>query len=110
MYDIRLMKLVTGEIVIGKYEAEKDCLNDVGSLQMVPTQQGIQMLLVPYGHPFESKFQGTIEGKNFLYRYSSTPQELQDKYLEAVTNLTVHGGLGDLKFGSTNIPASKLQI
>ena len=30
-YDIRLMKLVTGEMVIGKYDAEKDCLNEVAS-------------------------------------------------------------------------------
>ena len=38
-YDIRLMKLVTGEMVIGKYDAEKDCLNEVASLQSTPTQQ-----------------------------------------------------------------------
>ena len=44
-YDIRLMKLVTGEMVIGKYDAEKDCLNEVASLQSIPTQQGMQMML-----------------------------------------------------------------
>ena len=43
-YDIRLMKLVTGEMVIGKYDAEKDCLNEVASLQSIPTQQGMQMM------------------------------------------------------------------
>ena len=52
-YDIRLMKLVTGEMVIGKYDAEKDCLNEVASLQSIPTQQGMQMMLLPYGYPFE---------------------------------------------------------
>ena len=41
-YDIRLMKLVTGELVIGKYDAEKDCLNDVAAIQSIPTQQGVQ--------------------------------------------------------------------
>ncbi len=110
MYDIRLVKLVSGELVIGKYDAEKNTLSDVGALQVIPTQQGAQMLLLPYGHPFENNFTAVIEGKHFLYCYSSTPKELQDKYIEAVTNLTVAGGLGSLKFDSKTIPASKLQI
>ena len=98
-YDIRLMKLVTGEMVIGKYDAEKDCLNEVASLQSIPTQQGMQMMLLPYGYPFEPNFTGTLEGRHFLYRYADPPKELQDKYIEACTNLTVAGGLGKLNFG-----------
>lgn len=73
-YDIRLMKLVTGELIIGKYDADKDCLNEVATLQTVPTQQGVQMMLLPYGYPFEPDFTGSIEGKNFLYRYANTPR------------------------------------
>ena len=99
-YDIRLMKLVTGELAMGKYDAEKDCLNDVAAIQSIPTQQGVQMMMLPYGYPFESEFNGSIEGKNFLYRYTSTPKELQDKYIEACTNLTVAGGLGRMQFSS----------
>ncbi|MFT4302404.1 MAG: hypothetical protein QM579_11695 [Desulfovibrio sp.] len=99
-YDIRLMKLVTGELAIGKYDAEKDCLNDVAAIQSIPTQQGVQMMMLPYGYPFEPEFNGSIEGKNFLYRYTSTPKELQDKYIEASTNLTVAGGLGRMQFSS----------
>lgn len=99
-YDIRLMKLVTGELVIGKYDQEKDCLNNAAAIQSIPTQQGVQMMMLPYGYPFEPEFSGTIEGKHFLYRYSETPKEIQDKYIEASTNLTVAGGLGKLQFGS----------
>lgn len=99
-YDIRLMKLVTGELVIGKYDAEKDCLNDVAAIQSIPTQQGVQMMMMPYGYPFEPEFDGSLEGKNFLYRYANTPKELQDKYIEACTNLTVAGGLGRMQFSS----------
>ncbi len=102
-YDIRLMKLVTGELVIGKYDQEKDCLNDVAAIQSIPTQQGVQMML-PYGYPFEPNFSGTLEGKTFLYRYADTPKELQDKYIEASTNLTVAGGLGKMQFGSGPVP------
>ncbi len=99
-YDIRLMKLVTGELTIGKYDAEKDCLNEVAAIQSIPTQQGVQMVMLPYGYPFEPEFSGSIEGKNFLYRYANTPKELQDKYIEASSNLTVAGGLGKLQFSS----------
>ncbi|MDR2744680.1 MAG: hypothetical protein LBB66_05750 [Desulfovibrio sp.] len=99
-YDIRLMKLVTGELVIGKYDEAKDCLNDAAALQTVPTQQGVQMMLLPYGYPFEQNFSATLESPAFLYRYRDTPRELQDKYIEAVTNLTVAGGLGKLQFGA----------
>jgi len=99
-YDIRLMKLVTGELVIGKYNAEKDCLDDVAAIQSIPTQQGVQMVMLPYGYPFEPDIKGSLEGKHFLYRYGATPKELQDKYIEACTNLTVAGGLGRLQFSA----------
>lgn len=105
-YDIRLMKLVTGELVIGKYDADKDCLNETAIIQSIPTQQGMQMMILPYGYPFEPNFEGTIEGKHFLYRYADTPKEMQDKYIEASTNLTVAGGLGKLKFGGGPAPTS----
>lgn len=98
-YDIRLVKLVTGELAMGKYDEEKDTLNDVAILQTVPQQQGVQMMLLPYGYPFEAEFGGSISGTFFLYRYASAPEELQNKYIEASTNLTMSGGLGKLQFG-----------
>ena len=109
-YDIRLVKLVTGEIVIGKYDAEKKCLTETGALQILPTQQGVQMILLPYGHPFENNFVATIEEKHFLYSFTSTPKEFVDEYIKAVSNLTIAGGLGNLQFGTSTIPASKLQF
>ncbi|MDD2966911.1 MAG: hypothetical protein PHN64_05415 [Desulfovibrionaceae bacterium] len=98
-YDIRIMKLVSGDIVIGKYDTEKDSLNDVAVIQTMPTQQGVQMLILPYGYPFEPQFCGSIEGKHFMYRYAEIPDDLEKKYLEAVTQLTVSGGMGKLQFG-----------
>ena len=99
-YDIRMMKLVSGEIVLGKYDAEKDQLTDVAQLQNVPTQQGMQMLITPYGFPFENKFHAVMEGRFILYRFSDTPKELQDKYIEVTTNLTVANGRGKIHFGA----------
>ena len=40
-YDIRLMKLVTGELVIGKYDKDNDSLKDVAAIQTIPSQQGV---------------------------------------------------------------------
>ncbi len=106
--DIRLFKLVTGEIVIGKYDAEKDVLHEVATLQSVPAQQGgVQMMLLPYGIPFENTLCGTLEGKHFLYRYTETPQEIKDKYLEVSINISTNGGLGKLQFGQ---PAAKSNL
>ena len=107
-YDIRLMKLVTGELVIGKYIEESDTLKDVAAIQTIPAQQGVQMMMLPYGYPFEQDFTGVLDGKFFLYRYASTPKELQDKYVEACTNLTVAGGLGKLQFGGKEVSSSGL--
>lgn len=103
-YDIRLMKLVSGELIIGKYDEATDQMKDVAAIQTIPSQQGVQMMMLPYGYPFESDFTSTIEGKFILYRYANTPKELQDKYIEACTNLTVAGGLGKLQFGSGPAP------
>ncbi len=101
--DIRLFKLVTGEIIIGKYDAEKDVVNEVATLQSMPVQQGgVQMMLLPYGIPFENTLCGSIEGKHFLYRYENTPQEIKDKYLEVSINISTNGGMGKLQFGKPN--------
>ena len=92
-YDIRMFKLVTGELVIGKFDEENDRVADAAVLQTLPTQQGgVQMLLMPYGYPFENEFCGAVSGAFFLYRYKKTPDDLRNKYLEAVTNLTLSGG------------------
>ena len=36
---IRLFKLVTGELVLGKFDEEANMLEDVAIIQVVPTQQ-----------------------------------------------------------------------
>ncbi len=91
-YDIRLVKIVTGELIIGKFDTEANALTDVAIMQTVPTQQGVQLMMLPYGYPFDQEFNGRIEAKHFLFEYSHTPQEVQDKYLEACSNLSLSSG------------------
>ena len=84
---IRLFKLVTGELVLGKFDEEANMLEDVAIIQVVPTQQGVQMMMLPYGYPFEQEFKGSISGEHFMYEYKKLPDDLETKYLEACTNL-----------------------
>ena len=91
-YDVRMVKLVTGEMVLGKHNAETDSLDDPAVLQTVPTQQGVQMMLMPYGYPFENGFDGSIAYKHVLFAYKSCPEELKTKYMEACSNLTLSSG------------------
>jgi hypothetical protein len=99
MYDIRLVKLVNGDMVLGKWEQDKGVLKDPAILQTIPTQQGgMQMLLLPFGYPFDQQMEGEIELRHVIYQYKTVPEELKTKYLEATTNLTLSapGGLRNL--------------
>ena len=103
-YTVRLVKLVTGELVLGKYDADAKTLSEVALMQMVPSQQGMQILMLPYGYPFEQGFSGSIRAEHFMYEYTRLPDDLETKYLEAISNLTLStGGLGNLKGGSPNL-------
>ena len=96
-YEIKLVKLVSGDMLIGKADVEEGMLTDVAVLQTVPTQQGVQMMLLPFGYPFEQDFDAKISMTHVIYEYKECPEDLKTKYLEATSNLTVStGGLGNL--------------
>jgi hypothetical protein len=94
-YDIRMVKLVSGETVLGKLDAEASELRDPAVLQTLPVQQGVQMMLMPFGYPFDNSFTGSIPMRHVIYEYQKCPEELKTKYLEACSNLTLaSGGFG----------------
>ncbi len=96
-YDIRLVKLINGETVIGKWSEDGQTINDPAVIQTVPMQQGVQMMLLPFGYPFEQEITGSISTKHVLYEYTNAPEELKTKYLEASSNLTLSAaGAGNL--------------
>lgn len=100
-YDIRMLKLVSNETVLAKYDEKSDSFTDIAALQTLPTQQGVQMVILPFGYPFEQEFTGTISRQHVLYEYAKCPEELQNKYIEATSNLTLStGGLGGLDLKS----------
>lgn len=101
-YDIRLMKLINGEMIIGKYDGEARMVKDVAVIQTIPTQQGAQMMIIPFGFPFEQNFDAAISLDHVLYEYKTFPEELKTKYLEATSSLTLStpGDLRNLKLGA----------
>jgi hypothetical protein len=90
------MKLVNGDMVLGKHDEENNKLTDVAQLQTVPTQQGVQMVILPFGYPFEQEVGGEISLEHVMYEYKTFPEELKSKYMEASSNLTLSSA-GDLQ-------------
>lgn len=91
-YDIRLIKLVSGELTIGKYDASAKALTEIALLQSAQGQEGVQLMLLPYGYPFEQGFKAVIAEQHFLYTYEELPEDLKDKYLELSSKLTLNSG------------------
>ncbi|MBI4806405.1 MAG: hypothetical protein HY795_14320 [Desulfovibrio sp.] len=105
-YDIRLVKIINGETVLGKFDEATQGLKEVAILQTVPTQQGVQMVLLPFGYPFETEIGGEIKPEHILYTFKTFPEELKNKYLEATSNLTISSAR-DLSALNRMAPAGK---
>ncbi len=86
-YDIRLAKLINGDIILAKFQDDK--FVDPGIVQTLPTEAGVQMMLLPFGYPFEQEFSGEIKAEHVLYEYKNCPEELKNKYIEATSNITM---------------------
>ncbi len=95
-YDIRMVKLITGDIVIGKWSSDGSKIEEPAILQSVPSQQGVQMMLLPYGYPFEQEMEGEIDTSHIIYEFKTFPDDLSTKYLEACSKLTISSA-ADLK-------------
>ena len=87
--EIRMFKLICGDMVLAKHDPDNHKILDVAMLQMVPSQQGMQMLILPYGYPFEHDFGSEISLEHVLYQYKNFPDELKKKYMEASSNITL---------------------
>ncbi|QGY40859.1 hypothetical protein GM415_12215 [Pseudodesulfovibrio cashew] len=99
-YDIRLVKLVSGDMVVGKFNAEANKIEDPATIQALPTQTGTQMVLLPFGYPFDQEMHGEISMDHVLFEYKSCPEEMKTKYIEAVTNISMTSGGLDLSGGA----------
>ncbi len=98
--DIKLVKLISGDMVVGKFNNDDKTIEEPATIQAMPTQQGTQMVLLPYGYPFDQEIHGTISMDHILFEYKSCPEELKTKYIEAVTNISMSSGGLDLSGGA----------
>jgi len=98
-YDIRLVKLVSGDMVVGKFDEGGKKIDDPATIQTMPTQQGTQMVLLPFGYPFDQEMHGQISMEHVMFEYKTCPEELKTKYIEAVTNISMSSGGLNLQGG-----------
>jgi hypothetical protein len=94
-YDIRLVKLVSGETAMGWFDSQTASLKDVVLIQTVPTGAGVQLAILPYGFPLEESINAEIAERHILYNYPKVPEELSKKYLEAKSNIRIASSLGE---------------
>lgn len=96
-YDVRLVKLVSGDTAMGNYDAESKSLNDVVLIQTIPTASGsVQVAILPFGFPYEEEIGGKIDGQFIMYEYKKVPEELKKKYFEARSNIKIASSMPDL--------------
>jgi len=95
-HEIKLVKIVTGDLVIGKWVEQEGKLKDPVIIQTIPTQNGISLALMPFGYPFDHEIEGEICREHIVYWYKNMPADLETKYLEASSNLTI-SSTSDLK-------------
>ncbi len=88
-YDnIQLVKIVTGEMVIGVREGDK--LEGVAMVQIVPVSSNdMQIAILPYGFPFEETVEGVISANHIVYTFENVSEDLVNKYIETRSNITI---------------------
>lgn len=94
--NVKFVKLISGDAVIGIYDEETKKLNDVAIIQTIPTASGMQLAILPFGFPYEDEIGGSIDASFIIYEYKKFPQEIVNKYLEAKSNIKITSNLGDL--------------
>lgn len=94
--NVKFVKLISGDTVIGVYDEEAKKLNDVAIIQTIPTAGGMQLAILPFGFPYEDEIGGSVDASFIIYEYKKFPQEIVNKYLEAKSNIKITSSLGDL--------------
>ncbi|TYB33537.1 MAG: hypothetical protein FXF49_05905 [Flexistipes sinusarabici] len=95
--NIRFVKLVTGDSVMGEQEEETGKIKNIALIQAIPSGNSMQVAVLPFGFPFEEEIGGEISEKDIIYEYSSVPEELRNKYLEAKSNIRISQNMDNLK-------------
>jgi hypothetical protein len=90
-YDVRLVKLVSGDVVIGVYDENEKKLKDIAMVQAIPNPGtgSVQIAILPFGFPYDNEIGGEIEEEKILYNFNKVPEDLKNKYLEEKSNIKI---------------------
>lgn len=90
-YDnIQLVKIVTGEMVIGIRNDDNNTLEGVATVQIIPVSSNdVQIAILPYGFPFEESVEGVISLDHVIYTFDKVVEDLVNKYIETRSNITI---------------------
>ncbi len=94
--NIKMAKLVTGEVVVGKVNNEANVLEEVVVFQPTPPQQQQtqgQIMLLPYGYPFTQKLEAKISLNHVVMIYSEIIGDTKDRYLELLEKARLAGAI-----------------
>ncbi|MEF3255335.1 MAG: hypothetical protein K6348_07235 [Deferribacterales bacterium] len=94
--NVKFVKIISGDTVIGIYDEESKKLNDVAIIQTIPTTAGMQLAILPFGFPYEDEIGGSIDASFIMYEYKKFPEEIVNKYLEAKSNIRISTSLDDI--------------
>jgi hypothetical protein len=91
MNEIVVVKLCTGEIVIGRtYDTNPEYLENVFMVNFAPSHEGrVGIELVPYMYPFETV--GCDIDIKHIIRKMPCPKELENAYIESTTGIVIKG-------------------
>ncbi len=95
--NIKFVKLVTGDSVMGEYDEENSKIRNIALIQAIPSGSSMQIAVLPFGFPFEEEIGGEIDSKDIMYEYSSIPEELKNKYVEAKSNIKISQNMDGLQ-------------
>jgi|GEM_PF-1312541 len=95
--NIRFVKLVTGDSIMGEQDEEKGKIKNIALIQAIPSGNSMQVAVLPFGFPFEEEIGGEISEKDIIYEYASVPEELRNKYMEAKSNIRISQNMDNLK-------------
>ena len=104
--DVKFAKLISGDTVIGVYNGDEKKIQDVALVQAVPSQSGsgVQIMILPFGFPYENEIIGEIAEDKILYEYKKLPDELKSKYLQEKSNIKISSSMSDIagEFGNNS--------
>ncbi|MDY6821024.1 MAG: hypothetical protein SVN78_05325 [Deferribacterota bacterium] len=97
--NVKLVKLISGDTVLGIFDEEEGKLKDIALVQAIPnagSPSNLQIAILPFGFPYEDEIGGEIDMDKILYEYRRIPEDLKNKYLEEKSNIRISSSMPNI--------------